>query len=145
MNTAFIEGWGLYAEAVGFDLELFEDPYERYGHYSYEIWRAVRLVIDTGMHGLGWTQQEAIDYMMEKTALTEITVKNEVDRYITWPGQALAYKVGMLKFQELRQRAQDQLGDGFDLKRFHDVLLDSVGPLYIVEEEINNWIAGGGN
>lgn len=144
MNTAFIEGWGLYSEAIGFDMDMYENLYERYGHYSYEAWRAVRLVIDTGMHALGWTREEAIEYMMEHTALSDQVVKNEVDRYITWPGQALAYKVGMLKFVELRQRAIDQLGDSFDLRNFHDVLLDSVGPLDIVEEEINTWIAGGG-
>ncbi|CAL4067216.1 unnamed protein product, partial [Meganyctiphanes norvegica] len=141
MNTAFTEGWGLYAESLGFDMELYSDPYDRYGHYSDAIFRACRLVVDTGIHAFHWTRQEAIDYMFQHTALSLSLVENEIDRYITWPGQALAYKTGQLKFQELREKAAFALGAQFDLKDFHDIVLDSVGPLTIVEDVINDWIS----
>ncbi|KAG7175292.1 hypothetical protein Hamer_G001345 [Homarus americanus] len=144
MYTAYVEGWALYSENLGFDMDLYEDLYVRYGHYSDEIFRAGRLVVDTGMHALGWTRQEAIDFLFLHTALTRIDVENEVDRYITWPGQALAYKVGQLKLTELRQKAANKLGDKFVIKKFHDVVLDSVGPLDLVEDEVNAWIDAGG-
>ncbi|XP_069940002.1 uncharacterized protein [Cherax quadricarinatus] len=145
MNTGYIEGWGLYAESLGFDMDLFEDLYDRYGHYSDEIFRACRLVVDTGMHAFGWTRQEAIDYLLLHTALALQDIENEVDRYICWPGQALAYKVGQLKLKELRDTATNILLDNFDLKKFHDVVLDSVGSLELLEEEVMEWINAGGN
>ncbi|ROT75243.1 hypothetical protein C7M84_006195 [Penaeus vannamei] len=146
MNTAYTEGWGLYSESLGFDLELFGDPYDRYGHYSDEIFRACRLVVDTGMHdrALGWTRQEAIDFMFSHTAMSLVDVENEIDRYITWPGQAVSYKVGQLKISELKAKASSELGEAFDVKKFHDIVLESVGPLDVVEEEIDAWVAAGG-
>ncbi|KAG7159748.1 hypothetical protein Hamer_G029365, partial [Homarus americanus] len=116
----------------------------RYGHYSLEIFRASRLVVDTGLHALGWTRQEAVDYLINHTAMTTVKVENEVDRYITMPGQALAYKVGQLKLMDLRYKAASVLGDEFDIKKFHDVVLDSVGPLDLVEDEVNAWVNAGG-
>ncbi|XP_042226815.1 uncharacterized protein LOC121869522 isoform X2 [Homarus americanus] len=144
MNTAYLEGWGLYVENLGFDMGLYEDLYVRYGHYSLEIFRASRLVVDTGLHALGWTRQEAVDYLINHTAMTTVKVENEVDRYITMPGQALAYKVGQLKLMDLRYKAASVIGDEFDIKKFHDVVLDSVGPLDLVEDEVNAWVNAGG-
>ncbi|XP_063878246.1 uncharacterized protein LOC135110175 isoform X1 [Scylla paramamosain] len=142
INTAFGEGWGLYAESLGFDMNLFEDPYDRYGHYSDEIFRACRLVVDTGMHALGWTRKEAVEYMFRHTALARVEVENEIDRYITWPGQALAYKIGDLKIEELKAKARDILGLDFDIKEFHQVVLEAAGPLDLLEEEVNDWVTG---
>ena len=140
--TAFIEGWGLYAESLGLDVGFYEDPYSDFGRLSYEMWRACRLVVDTGMHAKGWTRQQAIDFMTENTALSEHNIEAEVDRYIAWPGQALAYKIGQLKFRELRSRAEKALGEKFDLRRFHDALLeDGALPLTLVEGKIDRWIA----
>lgn len=144
MNTGFLEGWGLYSESLGFDLGLFGDPYDRYGHYSFEIFRACRLVVDTGIHALGWTRQEAVDFMMQHSALSLKNIENEVDRYITQPGQAVAYKVGQLTISNLRARAAAELGEAFDVRKFHDLVLDSAGPLVLLEEEVNAWIAAGG-
>ncbi|XP_037803115.1 uncharacterized protein LOC119597599 [Penaeus monodon] len=144
MNTGFLEGWGLYSESLGFDLGLFGDPYDRYGHYSFEIFRACRLVVDTGMHALGWTRQEAVDFMTQHSALSLKNIENEVDRYITQPGQAVAYKVGQLTISNLRARAAAELGEAFDVRKFHDLVLDSAGPLVFVEEEVDAWIASGG-
>ncbi|XP_076033292.1 uncharacterized protein LOC143020657 [Oratosquilla oratoria] len=141
MYTYYAEGWGLYAESVGFDLGLFDDPYDRYGHYSDEIFRACRLVVDTGMHALGWTRQEAINFLYTHTAMTKIEVENEIDRYINWPGQALAYKIGQMKISELREKASKEMGRKFNLGEFHDVVLESYGPMSILEEEVNLWIA----
>jgi uncharacterized protein (DUF885 family) len=140
--TAFVEGWGLYAESLGLDVGFYEDPYSNFGRLSYEMWRACRLVVDTGMHMKGWSRQQAIDYMKENTALSEHNIEAEVDRYIAWPGQALAYKIGQLKFQELRARAAKALGARFDLRRFHDeVLKDGALPLSILEAKVDRWIA----
>ncbi|KAG7174828.1 hypothetical protein Hamer_G030175 [Homarus americanus] len=111
---------------------------------SSPIFRASRLVVDTGLHALGWTRQEAVDYLINHTAMTTVKVENEVDRYITMPGQALAYKVGQLKLMDLRYKAASVLGDEFDIKKFHDVVLDSVGPLDLVEDEVNAWVNAGG-
>ncbi|XP_047490586.1 uncharacterized protein LOC125040119 [Penaeus chinensis] len=144
MNTGFLEGWGLYSESLGFDMGLFGDPYDRYGHYSFEIFRACRLVVDTGMHALGWTRQEAVDFMTQHSALSLKNIENEVDRYITQPGQAVAYKVGQLTISNLRARAAAELGEAFDIRKFHDLVLDSAGPLVFVEEEVDAWIAAGG-
>ncbi len=141
--TAFVEGWGLYAERLGLEAGFYTDPYSDYGRLTYEMWRACRLVVDTGMHALGWSRDQAIAFLMENTALTELNVRNEIDRYITWPGQALAYKMGELKIRELRRRAEARLGDRFDLRAFHDaVLLEGAIPLDVLEEKIEAWIEG---
>ena len=121
--TAFVEGWGLYSEDLGYDLGLYKDPYSKFGALTYEMWRAVRLVVDTGMHYKGWTRQQAIDFFMENAAKAEHDIVNEIDRYIAWPGQALAYKVGQLKMRSLRADAERRLGDSFDIRAFHDHLL----------------------
>lgn len=141
--TAFIEGWGLYAESLGEDMGFYQDPYSKFGQLTYEIWRAIRLVVDTGMHHLGWTRQQAIDYFVENTGKTEHDIVVEVDRYIVWPGQALAYKIGELKIKELRARAAQELGDDFDIRAFHDQVLGSGAlPLNVLEKHIDEWIAG---
>ncbi|XP_042887738.1 uncharacterized protein LOC122263397 [Penaeus japonicus] len=140
MNTAYGEGWALYAEELGFEMGLYDDLYDRYGHYSAEIFRASRLVVDTGIHALGWTREEAIDYMFCHTAMTKTQIEKEVDRYITWPGQALAYKMGQLKISQMRERALKELGDNFCIKTFHIIVMESTGPLSLLEEEVEKWI-----
>ncbi len=140
--TAFVEGWGLYSESLGADIGLYKDPYSRFGQLTYEIWRAVRLVVDTGMHAFAWTRQQAIDFFAENSSkpLHDITV--EIDRYIVWPGQALAYKIGELKFKELRERARVALGEDFDLRAFHDACLENGAlPMDVLEERIDAWLA----
>jgi uncharacterized protein (DUF885 family) len=139
--TAFIEGWGLYSERLGYDMGLYKDPYSRYGQLIYDMWRAVRLVVDTGIHYFGWSRQEAIDYFKDNAAKTEADIINEIDRYIGWPGQALAYKIGQLKMLELRALAEKELGDRFDIRAFHDELLGAGAiPLDALEVRMTRWI-----
>jgi len=141
--TAFVEGWGLYSESLGPDLGLYKDPYSQFGALTYEMWRAVRLVVDTGMHYKGWTRQQAIDFFKDNAAKTELDIVNEIDRYIGWPGQALAYKIGQLKIKQIRQRAETTLGDEFDVRAFHDELLGAGAlPLDILEQRMDTWLEG---
>lgn len=140
--TAFVEGWGLYAERLGLEIGCYDDPYSDFGRLSYEMWRACRLVVDTGVHYLGWTRQQAIDFMAANSALTLHNITTEVDRYISWPGQAVAYKLGELKIRELRKLAETELGAKFDVREFHDaVLLGGAVPLDVLEANVRAYIA----
>lgn len=140
--TAFIEGWALYTEQLGYDMGLYDDPYAEFGRLSYEMWRASRLVVDTGIHSKGWTKEQAVNFMLENTALSRHNIEAEVNRYISWPGQALAYKIGELKIRELRAKAEKTLGDTFDIRAFHDAVLENGAvPLDVLENHINGWIA----
>lgn len=141
--TAFVEGWGLYSERLGIEMDLYDTPAKNMGRLSYEMWRACRLVVDTGIHSKGWSKQRAIDFMTDNTALSEANIEAEVNRYISWPGQALAYKMGELKIRELRRKATSELGDKFDLRAFHDVVLgQGAVPLDMLEAQVNRWIEG---
>jgi uncharacterized protein (DUF885 family) len=140
--SAFGEGWGLYSEWLGLEAGFYTDPYSNFGRLTYEMWRACRLVVDTGLHAKGWTRQQAIDYMATRTALPLHEVTTEVDRYISWPGQALAYKLGEMKIRELRRRAESALGTSFDVREFHDVVLGSGAvPLTVLEGNVEAWVA----
>ena len=140
--TAFIEGWGLYSESLGEEMGLYDTPAKQMGKLSYQMWRATRLVVDTGMHAKGWSKQQALDYMKDNTALSEANIEAEVNRYIANPGQALAYKIGELKIKELRTRAEQELGPKFDLRYFHDAVLgQGAVPLDVLERQVIDWIA----
>ncbi len=140
--SAFVEGWGLYAESLGEDLGLYKDPYSKFGELTYEVWRAVRLVVDTGMHSMGWTRDQAIQFFKDNTGKTDQDITVEIDRYIAWPGQALAYKIGQLKIRELRALAEKELGPKFDKRKFHDAVLENGAvPLSVLEPYVKQWIA----
>jgi len=140
--TAFTEGWALYSERLGKEIGFYQDPYSDYGRLEADIWRAIRLVVDTGVHSKHWTRQQMVDFFREHSAIDETNIQAEVDRYVAWPGQALGYKMGQLKILELRQKAQTALGPKFDLKAFHDVVLDSGAlPLDTLEHQVDAWIA----
>ncbi|MBI4716867.1 MAG: DUF885 domain-containing protein [Planctomycetes bacterium] len=139
--TAYVEGWALYTEKLGYDIGGYADPLSRFGQLTFEMWRACRLVVDTGMHAKGWTRQQAIDFMAQNTSLALIDIQAEVDRYIAWPGQALAYKVGELRILRLRREAEAKLGPKFDLRAFHDALLSGGAmPIDILEQRMQAWI-----
>jgi uncharacterized protein (DUF885 family) len=141
-NSAYIEGWGLYAESLGLELGFYEDPYSYFGALGGEMLRAVRLVVDTGIHAKGWSRKQAIDYMRENFPANEMEIVSEIDRYIVLPGQALSYKIGQLKIRELRERAEKSLGPNFDIREFHAVILgDGALPLSVLEEKVDGWIA----
>jgi uncharacterized protein (DUF885 family) len=140
--TAFSEGWGLYSERLGKDVGFYQDPYSDYGRLEGDIWRAIRLVVDTGVHSKHWTRQQMVDYFHDHSAIDETSIQAEVDRYVAWPSQALAYKIGQLKILELRDRAQKELGPKFDIRAFHDQVIDSGSlPLDVLDERITAWIA----
>ena len=140
--TAFVEGWGLYAESLGDDMGFYTDPYSKFGQLTYEMWRAIRLVVDTGMHSMDWSRQKAIDFFKANSAKAQHDIEVEIDRYIVWPGQALAYKIGELKLQELRAYAEDALGENFDIRNFHDRVLEAGPiPLDILEQRIRDEVA----
>jgi uncharacterized protein (DUF885 family) len=141
--TAFSEGWGLYSESLGVEMGFYKDPYSKFGQLTYEMWRAIRLVVDTGMHYLGWSRQQAIDFFKANAGKSEHDITVEIDRYIVWPGQALAYKIGELKIKELRAYAEASLGEDFDIRAFHDqVLGQGAIPLSLLEANIRSWVEG---
>jgi uncharacterized protein (DUF885 family) len=143
--NAFGEGWGLYAERLGLEAGFYRDPYSNFGRLTYEMWRACRLVVDTGLHAKGWSRAQALEFLAARTALSRHEIATEVDRYISWPGQALAYKMGELKIRELRARAEKALGESFDVRAFHDAVLENGAvPLSVLEERIDAFIAAGG-
>ncbi len=140
--TAYVEGWALYAEYLGKELGMFTDPYQWFGRLNDEQLRAMRLVVDTGLHALGWSREQAIKYMLDNSTLAESDVVSEVERYIAWPGQALGYKVGDLRIQALRRGAQQELGDKFDVRDFHrEVLCDGAVPMSVLEAKVGRWVA----
>lgn len=140
--NAFAEGWALYAESLGFEMGFFKDPYQHFGHLSDAMLRAVRLVVDTGLHSMDWSRDQAIKYFEENTGIPPHDIVVEVDRYIVWPSQALGYKIGQLKIRQLRTQAEKELGTNFDLRAFHDeVLKHGALPMSVLETHIRGWIA----
>jgi uncharacterized protein (DUF885 family) len=140
--NAYIEGWALYAEQLGKEVGFYQDPVSDYGRLSSELFRAVRLVVDTGIHSKGWTRDQVVDFFRKSGAVDEPSIQSETDRYIAWPAQALSYKLGQLKFRELRERAQKELGPRFDIRKFHDEMLDGgTLPLDLLESRTERWIA----
>jgi uncharacterized protein (DUF885 family) len=140
--TAYVEGWALYCESLGGEMGFYKDPYSKFGRLTLEMWRAVRLVVDTGLHEFGWSREKAIKYLSENTGKSEYDSAVEIDRYIVWPGQALAYKIGQLKIRELRTYAEKELGDNFDIRAFHDEILDRGAlPLDLLEARVKDWVA----
>ncbi|TAL84702.1 MAG: DUF885 family protein, partial [Rhodanobacter sp.] len=143
--SAYGEGWGLYSEYLGNEMGIYKTPYQKFGYLTYQMWRACRLVVDTGIHHLGWTRQQAIDYLTVNTALSDREIANEVDRYISWPGQALSYELGYLKIRQLRSKAEQALGPKFDIRHFHDTVLSTGSvPLPVLEKRIDHFITDGG-
>jgi uncharacterized protein (DUF885 family) len=141
--NAYVEGWALYAEQLGKDIGFYQDPPSDYGRLRSELFRAVRLVVDTGIHEMGWSRQQVVDYMRKANCVDEPTIQSETDRYIAWPAQALSYKLGQLKIRELRDRAQKQLGPKFDLRTFHDEILSGgTLPLDLLDQRVQSWIDG---
>jgi uncharacterized protein (DUF885 family) len=141
-HSAFGEGWGLYSERLGLEAGFYADPYSNFGRLTYEMWRACRLVVDTGLHALGWTREQAMEFLASNTALSLHEVQTETDRYISWPGQALAYKMGELHIRDLRERAETTLGDRFDVRAFHDAILANGSvPLDVLSDIVDRWIA----
>jgi uncharacterized protein (DUF885 family) len=143
--NAYAEGWGLYSEWLAREMPgTYADPYSEYGRLTSEMWRAIRLVVDTGLHAKGWTEDQAVAYFSENSSIPLPAIQAEVRRYITWPGQATGYKIGMLKIQELRAKAEAELGEGFDIRGFHDAVLGGGAmPLTLLERRIDQWIASG--
>jgi uncharacterized protein (DUF885 family) len=140
--TAYSEGWGLYAEYLSKEMGAFEDPYKDFGRLNSEIWRAIRLVVDTGIHAKGWSQEQAVEFFIANSSISEGQIRAEVRRYFVMPGQATGYKIGMLKILELREKARNELGDQFDIRAFHDtVLVGGALPLTILERVVDEWIA----
>jgi uncharacterized protein (DUF885 family) len=143
--SAFGEGWGLYSEYLGEEMGLYETPYELFGRYTYEMWRACRLVVDPGIHYKGWTRAQAVEFMASNTALSLHEVNTEIDRYIGWPGQAVSYKIGELTIKRLRRQAEERLGNKFDIQKFHDAVLKNGSvPLNVLSQEINGFIEKAG-
>jgi uncharacterized protein (DUF885 family) len=140
--TAYIEGWGLYAERLGKDVGFYQDPYSDYGRLEDDMWRAIRLVVDTGVHSKGWARDQMVQYFRDHSSIDDTNIQAEVDRYIAWPSQALAYKIGQLEILQLRDRAKNALGEKFDLRAFHDQVLDSGAlPLDVLSQRVDAWIA----
>ena len=139
--SAYGEGWGLYSETLADEMGLYTTPYEKFGKLTYEMWRACRLVVDTGVHALDWTRQQVLDYMATNTALSLHEVRTETDRYISWPGQALSYKIGEIKIRQLRKEAEEALGDKFDVRDFHEIILEEgTVTLSIMDKRVQSYI-----
>ena len=139
--SAYGEGWGLYSEFLADEMGMYTTPYEQFGKYTYEMWRACRLVVDTGIHAKAWTRDQVVKYMSENTALSLYEINTETDRYISWPGQALSYKIGEIKIRELRKKAETELNEKFDIRDFHEVILEQgTVTLAILETKVNNYI-----